>query len=161
MNSKRIYYSCCTWICYEICQRFYGEHHYVWCTPYFDPSSRMSQPNSVPPTSNPRDIYWSLKKEIVAGDLHSSKIAKNRLGILAGAKEKLAYGVINAATHDEIVECANRAYLHEFRPMMLVIPAAPVIRLLKQVSVKDRASLMSEEYIIESLPRKFFDVIEL
>lgn len=42
MNGKRIYYSCCTWLCYEICQRFYGALHYVWCTPYFDPPSRLN-----------------------------------------------------------------------------------------------------------------------
>jgi hypothetical protein len=53
MNHKRIYYSCCTSLAYFICERYYGQHHYVWCTPYFDPSSRMSQNNCVPPTSNP------------------------------------------------------------------------------------------------------------
>jgi hypothetical protein len=32
---------------------------------------------------------------------------------------------------------------------------------LKKVEIGKRASLMSEEYIIESLPRKLFDAIEL
>ena len=66
MNHKRIYYSCCTSLSYFICERYYGKHHYVWCTPYFDASSRMSQNNWVPTTSNPRDIYWNLKKEGMA-----------------------------------------------------------------------------------------------
>lgn len=39
MNSKRIYYSCSTWLSYEICQRYYGQVHYAWCAPYFDACS--------------------------------------------------------------------------------------------------------------------------
>lgn len=29
MNSKRIYYSCCTRLSYEICQQYYGQLHYA------------------------------------------------------------------------------------------------------------------------------------
>jgi hypothetical protein len=161
MNNKRIYYSCCTWLCYEIGQRFYGERHYVWCTPYFDPPSRMNKPNSVPPTSNPRDIYWALKKEIDAGDLHSTKIAQNRSGILNGARAQLTAGVIGMAEYKEIDALATMAHLHEFRPLMLVIPGTAVTGLLRKVDITKRASLMSEEYIIERLPRRLFDAIEL
>ena len=32
-----ILYSTNTWIAYMIAERFYRRHHYVWCTPYFDP----------------------------------------------------------------------------------------------------------------------------
>jgi hypothetical protein len=44
---------------------------------------------------------------------------------------------------------------------MLVIPVLPIAGKLRLVPVKDRASLLSEEYIIENLPRYFFDAIEL
>lgn len=161
MNHKRIYYSCCTSLSYFICERYYGKHHYVWCTPYFDASSRMSQNNWVPTTSNPRDIYWNLKKEVDGGDLHSLKIARNRMKIQHGADAKLAARVIDVPAHKEILEIVMLAQLHEFKPLLLVIPGLPVSRLLKPVSVRDRASVMSEEFIIESLPRKLFDAIEL
>ena len=161
MNHKRIYYSCCTSLSYFICERYYGKHHYVWCTPYFDASSRMSQNNWVPTTSNPRDIYWNLKKEVDGGDLHSLKIARNRMKIQHGADAKLAASVIDVPAHREILEIVMLAQLHEFKPLLLVIPGLPVSRLLKPVSVRDRASVMSEEFIIESLARKLFDAIEL
>lgn len=161
MNHKRIYYSCCTSLAYFICERYYGQHHYVWCTPYFDPSSRMSQNNCVPPTSNPRDIYWSLKKEVEAGDMHSSKVSSTRRNIQNGADAKLRAGMINAGTHTEILEVVLRAELHDFRPLLLVIPGLPVCRLLRPVPVSQRAAALSEEFLIENLPRKLFDAIEL
>ena len=161
MNHKRIYYSCCTMLAYFICERYYGKHHYVWCTPYFDASSRMSQNNCVPTTSNPREIYWSLRKEVEAGDLHSFKIFHTRSNILLGADAKLKAGVITASTHNEILEIVMLAQIHEFKPLLLVIPGMPVCRLLQPVAVSKRASVLSEEFLIESLPRKLFDAIEL
>ncbi|HWW71935.1 MAG TPA: hypothetical protein VN089_18495 [Duganella sp.] len=161
MNHKRIYYSCCTSLSYFICERYYGMRHYVWCTPYFDPSSRMSQNNCVPTTSNPRDIYWNLRKEVDGGDLHSLKISRNRMKIQHGADAKLATGVIDAKAHKEILKIVMLAQLQEFKPLLLVIPGLPVSRLLKPVNVWERASVLSEEFIIESLPRKLFDAIEL
>jgi hypothetical protein len=161
MNNKNLYYSCCTWLAYQICQRYYGGHHYVWCTPFYDPTSRLSPSNSVPPTSNPREIYWNLKKEIEAADLHSAKISQNRSGLQRGADVKLAAGIINASQHKEILEIAAAAQPIDFKPLLFVIPGPPIQPLLKSVPVKDRASLLSEEYIIESLPRDLFDAVEL
>jgi hypothetical protein len=140
---------------------YYGGCHYVWCTPYFNPASRMNLSNSVPPTSSPREIYWNLLKEVEARDLHSAKISQNRAGIQRGADIKLQAGVIERAQHTEILEIAAAAQTQDFRPLLLVIPALPITDLLHAVAVKDRASLLSEEYIIESLPRQLFDAIEL
>lgn len=161
MNNKSIYYSCCTWLAYEICQRYYNKEHYVWCTPYFDPSSRLNSQNQVPPTSNPREIYWSLKKEVDAGDLHSAKIAQNRTGIQRGADVQLHAGVIDRYRHTDILEIAAAAQPPDFRPILFVIPGAPITHLIKPVALKKLASLLSEEYIIEKLPRVLFDAIEL
>lgn len=161
MNNKSVCYSCCTWLSYEICQRYYRGNHYVWCTPYFDPSSRLSPHNSVPPTSNPREIYWNLLKEVQAGDLHSAKIAQNRSGIQRGADVQLKAGIIGIAEHRDILEIAAAAQPRDFSPLLFVIPVSPVAGLLQPVAVKYRASLLSEEYIIESLPRHRFDAIEL
>jgi len=121
----------------------------------------MNLSNSVPPTSSPREIYWNLLKEVEARDLHSAKISQNRAGIQRGADIKLQAGVIERAQHTEILEIAAAAQTQDFRPLLLVIPALPITDLLHAVAVKDRASLLSEEYIIESLPRQLFDAIEL
>ncbi len=161
MNNKDIYYSCCTSLGYEVCRRYYGDMHYVWCTPYFNPASRMNLPNMVPPTSSPSAIYWSLRHEIEARDRHSEKINKNRLGIITGARAKFQTGVISASEYYEIKDLVNLSDIDEFWPLILVIPRKPVEGLLKSVDIRHRANLMSEEYIIECLPRKKFHAIEI
>ncbi|MQA21056.1 hypothetical protein [Rugamonas rivuli] len=161
MNNKDIYYSCVTLIAYEISQWFYNEIHYVWCTPYFDPPSRLNPYNSVPPSSNPRALYWSLMKDVEALDLHSSRINTVRAGIQRGAASRLHQGMIGASQYREILKLIRLAQPANFKPLMLVIPGAPVTAMLNAVTVAQRASLFSEEYIIESLPRNLFDAIEL
>ena len=102
-----------------------------------------------------------MRKEVEAGDLHSFKIFHTRSNTLLGADAKLKAGVISASTHNEILEIVMLAQIHEFKPLLLVIPGMPVCRLLQPVAVSKRASVLSEEFLIESLPRKLFDAIEL
>ena len=161
MNSKDIYYSCSTWIAYEICQSFYGQIHYAWCTPYFDPPSRLNLYNSVPPSSNPRALYWSLIRDVGTLDLHSTIVDKVRTGIQRGALRRLNEGMITTSQYREILKLIRMAQPSNFMPLMLVIPGAPVAALLNAVPVTQRASLFSEEYIIDNLPRNLFDAIEL
>lgn len=161
MNNKSIYYSCSTWIAYEISQWFYGEIHYAWCTPYFDPPSRLNLYNAVPPSSSPRALYWSLMRDVDSLDLHSFRMKNVRAGIQRGASSRLNEGMIGTSQYREILELMQLAPLANFKPLMLVIPAAPVTALLNSVPVAQRASVFSEEYIIENLPRSLFDAIEL
>lgn len=161
MNSKHIYYSCSTWLAYEICQRYYGQQHYAWCSPFFDAFSLLSLLNWVPPSSNPRDIYWSLKKDVSAADFHSAKIKDIRRGIQKGARIKYKAGSINKLKYLEILEIVKRAQIADFSPLMFVIPVDPVASLLRPVGVRRRANPLSEEYIITHLPRNFFDALEL
>lgn len=161
MNDKGIYYSCSTWIAYEICQWFYGEVHHAWCTPYFDPPSRLNRYNSIPPSSNPRALYWSLMRDVDALDFHSARIDNVRLGLQRGADSRRKSGMIDKYQFKEIQEMLSLAQPANFRPLMFVIPGAPVTAMLKRVPVARRASLLSEEYIIDNLPRCLFDAIEL
>ncbi|WP_092275023.1 MULTISPECIES: hypothetical protein [unclassified Duganella] len=161
MNSKRIYYSCSTRLSYEICQLYYGQLHYAWCAPFFDAESSFSPHNCVPPSSNPRAIYWSLKKEIDAGDWHSRKIKGLRKGMLNGAALKLNAGIINRSQHQEIVRTIKRSQLIAFSPLMFVIPVEPLAGRFVFASMQLRANPMSEEYIITDLPRDLFDAFEL
>jgi hypothetical protein len=161
MNNKRIYYSCSTWLSYEICQHYYAQRHYAWCAPFFDADSVLSVPNSIPPSSNPRAIYWRLKRDVDARDLHSAKIADVRNGIVKGAAVKRFAGIINRSQYLEIKRIAKSAQLADFSPLMFVIPLEPVANRVRLVDVRERASLLSEEYIIRDLPRRLFDAIEL
>lgn len=161
MNSKRIYYSCSTRLSYEICQQYYRQLHYAWCSPFFDAESSFSVHNCVPPSSNPRTIYWSLKKDIDAGDLHSAKIKDLRHEIQKGAAIKLKAGIINQQQYQDIVRTVKRSSLGAFAPLMYVIPVEPLKGKFVSASVQSRASPLSEEYIITDLPREFFDAFEL
>ncbi|NVM75262.1 hypothetical protein FHW83_001042 [Duganella sp. SG902] len=161
MNNKHIYYSCSSWLSYHICERYYGNKHYAWCTPYFDAFSSLSLQNFVPPSSNPRDIYWGLRKDIDTGDLHSAKVRDIRRGIQKGAALKRKEGTINDVDYLEIVRIARVSQIEKFSPLMLVIPFQPASGLFKRVAVWQRANPLSEEYIVENLPREFFDAFEL
>lgn len=161
MNSKRIYYSCSTRLSYDICQRFYDQRHYAWCAPYFDASSRLSQHNSVPPSSSPRAIYWSLQRDVDAADQHSAKIRDIRRGIQKGAAIKFKEGSIDAVEYREILKIVRRSQLADFKPLMFVIPLQPIAHLCEPVGVGRRAHPLSEEYIIQNLHREFFDAVEL
>ncbi|RFP26061.1 hypothetical protein D0T25_01765 [Duganella sp. BJB488] len=69
--------------------------------------------------------------------------------------------MINADQLKEIQELVRSAQPDNFKPLMYVIPGEPVAALLNFVPLEQRASLFSEEYIIENLPRNLFDAIEL
>jgi hypothetical protein len=161
MNSKSVLYSCCTWLSFQINQSYYDKKHYIWCTQYFDPQSRINPYNSVPPTSSPKEIYWTLQKEINAGDRHSSKIVQNKAGLQRGADIKLKEGVITLNQHRDITEIVMAAESKDFKPILYVIPFNPVSDLIKSVAVKDKAHILSEEFIIENLPRHLFDAIQI
>ena len=89
------------------------------------------------------------------------KIDQNRLGILHGADVKLRNGAILPAQHEEISAIIADALLSDFQPLLFVIPYAPVATMIKQVPIKDRAHPLSQEYILENLPRSGFDVLEI
>jgi hypothetical protein len=45
--------------------------------------------------------------------------------------------------------------------LLYIIPAGPVAGLVREVPVVERAHPLSVEYIIEALPKKYFDAIEI
>ena len=161
MNSKRIYYSSNNWLSYHICQRYYGQRHYAWCSPYFDAYSQLSSHNSVPASSNPRDIYRDLRRDVDAMDRHSIKIAEIRRGIQKGAAINLKAGIIGSMQYREILDIVKQSQLQDFAPLMFIIPHHNVAALLVPVPVKLRAHPLSEEYLLRNLPRDLFDAFEL
>jgi hypothetical protein len=161
MKDPLILYSCYTWLSYKINEEYYGDCHYVWCTPFLNPNSKFAKENAVPPTSSPFEIYENLYKEVDRGEKHSAKINQNRLGILRGADIQRRNGKINDAAHQNIRLIVKEAQIRDFRPLIFVIPFEPVSKRLVHVPIKDRAHPLSQEFIIENLERNAFDVIEL
>lgn len=154
-----VLYSTNTWIAYMIAQLYYGEVHYVWCTPHFDPRQN-GRDSAVPPTSSPFEMYHSLFEETSRSERHSSKIAENRAGILRGARAKCSEKIITESQERQIAAVLNTSQLRDFRPLLYVIPAAQVTSLIREPPPEDKAHPLSAEYIIAELPRKHFDVIE-
>lgn len=158
---KRILYSVNTWLAYNISRMFYGDSHYVWCSPVFDYKCRPYGQATPPPTSCPADIYHSLVEEVRRRDKHSAKVAENKLGILKGAAIKREAQVITDQEVQEITAIVEAAQIGDFHPLLYVIPYDSVATLLKAVPVQNRAHPLSEEFLIEALPGDAFDVIRL
>lgn len=158
---KRVLYSVNTWLAYNISRMFYGDVHYVWCSPVFDHKCRPYGQATPPPTSCPADIYHSLVEEVRRRDKHSAKIAENKLGIIKGATIKRSIGSISDQEVQEITEIVQAAEVTDFYPLLYVIPFEPISHLIKEVPVSRRAHPLSEEFLIEELPGDLFDLIRL
>lgn len=157
----RVLYSTNTWLAYNIARQFYGDRHYVWCSPIFDHHCRPFTQATPPPTSCPADIYFKLLDEVRRRDKHSAKIAENRLGIIRGAAVQRDNGVISDDVVAEISAIADEADIGDFYPLLYVIPFDPVVGMVTEVPVAQRAHPLSEEFIIPALPGDLFDVIRL
>jgi hypothetical protein len=160
MDEPLILYSTNTWLAYMIAERYYKREHYVWCTPYFDPSKSGDDDSAVPPSSGPLEVYLSLAQDVARGDRHSAKIDENRAGILRGANAKKKAGVIDEKQEKEIVSIVDNASDRDFKPRMYIIPYSMVADIVREPPPEDKAHPLSAEYIIDRLPRRCFDVIE-
>lgn len=155
-----ILYSTNTLLSLMIAAKYYGDNHFVWCTPFFS-AENAPKHVKIPPTSCPSIIYHQLWQEVKAGDRHSRQIEANRVGNTRGAAAKRKAGVITAKQEQEIASIVDGAEVADFRPLVFLIPFTGVARLVEEVPVGERAHPLSTEYRIMSLPRSLFDVIEL
>jgi hypothetical protein len=153
-----VLYSTNTSLAYNISRDYYGDRHFVWCTPYFDGAPAHGPRYTVPPSSSPAQIYSTYVRDIDSRDGHSDKIKGNRLGLLHGAKLMRDTGVISAAKFREIAEIVRLAEFADFKPLIYVIPYAVVKRTVKAVRPAMRAHPLSAEFIIKSLPGSRFDI---
>lgn len=160
MAEHLLLYSTNTWLAFKISKEYYGDVHYAWCSPYFSARSVPAYDYTNPPSSSPGEIYDRLFADVTRGDLHSSRIEANRVGIINGANKKAAEGVINNREKKEIHSIVRQAEILNFRPLLYVIPYSAVKDMVRVVPMNKRAHPFSVEYIVEMLPRDFFDVIE-
>lgn len=160
MNDPLLLYSTSTWLAYAIAERFYGGVHYAWCSPVYDGRKAASHFN-IPPTSSPAELYRALRDEVKRGERHSELMTRNRSGIVAGLRAKVAAGVISEVRRQEIETIVEDSHPREFRPVLFVMPFEAVRDRVVEASVRDRAHPMSIEYRVEQLPRDCFDMLEL
>lgn len=92
-------------------------------------------------------------------DLHSSIIKLHQIGLKKGADIKLKDGAITPAEHDEIHQLVDLVLLSDYAPLIYIMSFKDVKRLANKVPVKDRAHPLSDEWVIEALPRTHFDIV--
>jgi hypothetical protein len=143
-------------------EKYRNDVHYVWCSEHFDSRtlSAYSSGSLIPPSSNPADIYRELQRDVQGLDSHSAKIAAQRAVFISLAIEWEQRGEISSNDKDDIIWMANNGSFAMWRPLVYVIPRAPVEIRLQLVPVNQRAG-WGNEYIIPDLKRAEFDVIEL
>jgi len=156
-----ILYSTNTFLAFTISEKYFKGRHYFWCAPCFDPRTESSLNASLPPTASPAEIYEAIWSDVTRGDLHSPRIAQNRLGIIAGATQHKHKGTISLDSYSEIVEIVHAAAIPDFRPLLFLAPRTQLKRFIKAAPIAARAHPLSSEYIAEGVPRDHFDVIEL
>lgn len=160
MDDTIILYSVNTMLAYNINQRFYKQKHYVWCCPFFNSKSKGYYDANVPRSSLPAEIYMELLKDIRSNDGHSTKIKENRIGLLKGAVTKFKQGVISSDTKDIILSMIKKASVIDFTPLIYVIPFSKTKKLIEEVPIEDKASVLSPELRIKELPRNLFDIMD-
>lgn len=152
----KLLYSINSWLAYKIAENFYSNNHYVWCSPLFNAKGVN------PPSSDPFEICNGLLKDVEGRDKHSAKISLNKTGIIQGADIQVKNGVIDNTQRLDIIDIVNNnAEIEDFRPLVYIVPYEDVKSLVKTASIKLTAGLFSKEFIIESLPRDKFDVIDI
>lgn len=158
MAATKFLYSTNTLLALRIGRKYYEDIHYVYVTSDFGCESLSNKLYANPPTSSPLKIYKNLQDEIEAGDLHSEKIDRNRIGLRKGVQAKRKAEVIDEQKEQEILKIIERAETRDFKPLLYIMSYKEVKHLLKPVPVEERAHPLADEYIIESLPGDLFEV---
>lgn len=153
-----ILYSTQSWAAFALNQEFYGQYHYVWCSPFLNPEKDTTTTHFFADTSVPGRIYKFLSEESSGKKKSRQWIRRNKIGLLNGVKSKLAGKVIDKKTAKALNQYIMTADPIDFRPVLYIIPYAKVSNIVKKVDPGKGAHLFSVEYRIHQLPRKLFDV---
>lgn len=143
--------------------RYHGDKHYVWCSETYDSAATGAVGTAgtpLPPTSNPAEIYRSLKRDTDAGDTHSYKISEQRASLTRLARMWHKNGTITKDDRDDILYTVKVAGFREWRPIIYIIPRNLVQSRLQIVPIKKRAHPLAVEYILPDLHRSEFDSVE-
>lgn len=158
-----VLYSANPWVAHEISMRYLDGKHFVWCSEYYDPSTAPpgSAQSAIAPSSSPKGIYDALHGDCYREDRHSSLIKRYKGTFCRLAKNWLADSLITAEQHNEIVSTVRSPSWRIWRPVLYVIPKAPIEAAdrLKSVANKHRAAYGPELQIVDLMQQEF-DIIE-
>lgn len=160
--SSLLLYSTNVYLKLLIQERYRNDVHYVWCSDCFDSTklSGYTLGSLGAPSSNPADIYRDLKRDLDRSDLHSAKIRDQKTSLKSLAVQWQRAGEITKLQEQEIVYMVDSASATLWRPLIYVIPRPLVEARLQLVDITLRAS-MADEFIIPSLARSEFDLLEI
>ncbi len=148
------YYSINSFLAFKINETYYKDVHYVWVAPQYD---TLGNPSS----SNPSDLFQNIYKSVFSRDNHSDYIERNKTGILNGAEQKLSSGIISIKERDDIAGIVRVAEKIDFKPILYIITASKVSKILITPSPSEKANPFAKEYKILELPRKYFDIVDI
>ena len=150
---------------YEIYRDYYEHIHFVWCADCFDSRSATSHHRgaNLPPSSNPAEIYASLRAATVdRPDMHNKDIRDWRASIKSQAIRDRAQGRLSDQDEQDIVYLLDHSDLGRWRPLLYVINRAAIENArLQEVPAAERANPSAVEYRIVDLQPAEFDVIGL
>lgn len=116
----------------------------------------------IAPSSSPREIYEKLATECKREERHSPLIKGYKKTFCRLAREWYADTSINQQQSDEIIATARAPAWNLWRPVLYVIPRAPIEAAGRLVSVPSgkRAGYGPEMQIVD-LQTHEFDIVEL
>lgn len=158
-----ILYSTNSFMAFDICCRYLGGKHYVWCSEVFDPTTQASTAagSMIGPTSSPAAIARALFAETQYQDRHSGHIKRYQKKFRRLAPIWAARNLITVAQSQEIRDLVGQNSFLIWRPFVYIIPRAPLDAAdrLITVPIKDRAT-HGPEYQIHDLDTQEFDIME-
>ncbi|MHC1623744.1 MAG: hypothetical protein ACXQTR_04050 [Candidatus Methanospirareceae archaeon] len=146
---------------WKINYKYYGDIHFVWCTPDFGSSVSKGNPLNNPSSAQVLWRYKDLDEATKSGDLHSSAISKNRMGLLQGVEAKYAEEVIDEDQRDALHFIIENTECIGFRPLIYAMAYGEVKDITSIVQADAAAGPSSTEYIIEKLPGSMFTYFSL
>lgn len=158
----KILYSANSVLAYQVAKRYYGDLHYVWCSPGFGSIATSRLYRSVPPTLSPKERYYRMLNDVKERVRSALTVEETRMGLLRGVEEQRQAGRITIQKGEEILEIIQHATLQDFKPLMYVVPVtSELLPRIRVVPVNQRVHPLAEEYIISDLKSDEFDVISL
>jgi hypothetical protein len=157
-----ILYSTNPWFATDLSVKYRGGIHVVWCSEFYDPATAPagSAEARVAPSSSPKGIFDTLWKDCELEERRSELIRRYRKTFRRLATEWFTDGSINHEQRDEIVATVNSTSWLIWRPVLYIIPRAPIeaARRVRNVPHGRRAGYGPELQIVD-LRRDEFDTL--
>jgi hypothetical protein len=161
--SGTILYSTNCRFAHDIAMTYRNGMHFAWVSECYDASKQPigTPAAATPPSSSPKEIYDNLWKDCEREDSHSDTIKRIKKTFKKLAATWRAEKSITEGDYKEIVGLVHSNSWKIWRPVLYVIPKAPIVAAGRLITVPrtGRAGYGPEGQIID-LHNLEFDVIE-